>query len=875
MKQFLSNNLKGQVLALSLTVLGLASCADGTVIGQTDQPSGDDTRTTESMDYPEAWHDKMRTMPYPKLDNELVVNPSPLIVPQSMKTKDSIQFELSQDADFGNSSTGIRPVYKTRAGGSSAPVIQSKFVVWCMFNPHRVLEPGTWYWRYRQKSRGGEPDAWSAPIEFKVDGSVAQFVTPAFDTFLKNMPTTHPRLYSFVDAKLPDARKRITRTEGYRNMLNDADKQLEVDVEGMADPYSQASTVKLVTQYLHTAYLLTAGLNNAELKEKNPKYKAKMLSVVRALLAKPLSDTQYYADNFVSSNIALCFLPVYDLFYSELTADERAQTEKILYRLITHYFPWSFGYEENHIFDNHFWQQNMRVYLQCAYLLADKPAYRAKALPILEYLYEIWTARAPAMGYNRDGGWENGTKYFSDNVVTLSYVPMLFGHVTGCDFLQHPWYGKAGETMVYTWPPTSKSLGFGDGVEWYDTPTRQRVAFADFLAREKNDAYAGWYASQQIKSLRNDPDMRLYRMANWDRTYAAELPASSPKMLWMKDMGEVIAHSNLADTDNDLSLSFRSSTFGSGSHTLADQNSFNLLYRGDYVYHNTGYYQNFSDKHNLLSYRHTRAHNTILVNGIGQPFSTTGYGNVVRAMGGDHLMYCLGDASHAYNGISNDEMWVEAFKAAGISQTAEYGFGKTPLKKYRRHLVMLYPNILVIYDELEASEPVRWDWLLHSQTKFDIDQTECTLTTTNSGKSFVAQTRLFGSDALTLTQTDQFFANPSTGITAKYPAQWHLTASTGLCGATRVLAVVQVADSKANLLPVGVDGNVYRIGDWTIEAAMASVSRAALRITNNADASVRLVFDAATNTTLYDTVDGVVQTQTQTDYVPVKTRGLQ
>lgn len=875
MKHFISNILKGQVLALSLAVLGLASCADDAITGQAEQPTGDDTRTTENIDYPEAWHDKMRTMPYPKIDNELVVNPSPLIVPQSMKTKDSIQFELSQDANFGNSSTGIRPIYKTRATGASAEVIRSKFVVWNMFNPHRVLEPGTWYWRYRQKARGGEPGTWSTPIEFKVDGSTTQFVTPTFDTFLKNMPTAHPRLYAFLDAKLPDARKRITRTEGYKNMLNDADKQLDVDVEGMAYPYGQASTVKLVTQYLHTAYLLTSGMNNADLKDKNPKYKAKMLSVVRALLAKPLTDTQYYADNFVSSNIALCFIPVYDLFYNELTVDERAQIEKILYRLITHYFPWSFGYEENHIFDNHFWQQNMRVYLQCAYLLADKSAYRAKALPILEYLYEIWTARAPAMGYNRDGGWENGTKYFSDNVVTLSYVPMLLGHVTGCDFLRHPWYDKVGETMVYTWPPTSKSLGFGDGVEWYDTPTRQRVAFADFIAREKGDAFAGWYASQQIKSLRNDPDLRLYRMVNWDRTYASELPESTPKMKWLKDMGEVLVHSDLGNTDDDLSLSFRSSTFGSGSHTLADQNSFNLLYRGDYVYHNTGYYQNFCDKHNLLSYRHTRAHNTILVDGIGQPYSTAGYGNVVRAMGGDHIAYCLGDASHAYSGISDDEMWTDAFKAAGISQTAEYGFGKTPLKKYRRHLVMLYPNILVVYDELEATEPVRWDWLLHSDTQFAIDQAAGTLTTANAGKSFVAQTRLFCSDALTLAQTDKFFCDPSSGITAKYPRQWHMTASTGKCGAARVMAIVQVADDKASLLPISVNGNVYRIGNWIIEASMATAARAALTITSTTDASMRLVFDAATNTTLYDTVGGVQDTQTQTDYVPVKTRGLQ
>lgn len=867
-----SLNIWGQALALLMAGAGLASCDSTGMESLIEQPSAkNETNSTDNY-YEEAWHDKMRTLPYPKLDNELVINPSPLIVPQSMKTKDSIQFELSQDASFNESLTGIRPIPMTRA--TSSPVIASKFVRWNMFNPHQVLTPGTWYWRYRQKAKNGEPDNWSDPIEFQVSSSTEQFVTPKFDVFLKNMPTTHPRLYSFVDSKLTTTRKNITRIEGYRNMLNDADKQLDIDVEAMSTPYSvdNAKTVRYISQYLHTAYLLTLGLNNTELQEKNPKYKAKMLATVRTLLAKTLSDSDYYIDNFTSSNIALCFIPVYDLFYDELTADERGKIEQILYRVLTHYFPWSFGYEENHIFDNHFWQLNMRTYLQCAYLLADKAAYKAVALPILEYLYEIWTARAPAMGYNRDGGWENGTKYFNDNVETLYYVPMLFGHITGTDFLQHPWYGKAGETMVYTWPPTSKSLGFGDGVEWYDTPTRQRVAFADFLAREKRDAYAGWYVSQQTKALRNDPDLRLYRMCNYDRTYGSELPEDNPGMVWLKDMGEVLVHSDLANTANDFSMSFRSSTFGSGSHTLADQNSFNLLFKGDYVYHNSGYYQNFTDKHNLLSYRHTRAHNTILVDGIGQPFSTKGYGDIVRAMGGDHMAYCLGDASHAYNGISDDEMWINAFKNAGIAQTAEYGFGKTPLKKYRRHMLMLYPNILVIYDELEASKAVSWDWLLHSNYEFAIDNSAQTVTTENTSAWFVARTQLFSDHTLQLSKTNQFFCDPASGITTKYPRQWHFTAKTASSNATRILAIVQVADTKDNLQSISSNGNVFSIGTWRIEATMASSAKASIKITNTANPDVRFVYDATTNSTLYDTVSGQAKVQTQTDRTPIKTR---
>ena len=78
-----------------------------------------------------------------------------------------------------------------------------------------------------------------------------------------------------------------------------------------------------------------------------------------------------------------------------------------------------------------------------------------------------------------------------------------------------------------------------------------------------------------------------------------------------------------------------------------------------------------------------------------RPYSTEGYGSVTRAMGGQHISYCLGDASHAYRSISNDPMWVDYFKQAGIEQTPENGFGATPLTKYRRHVLMLHPHTVI------------------------------------------------------------------------------------------------------------------------------------------------------------------------------------
>lgn len=82
---------------------------------------------------------------------------------------------------------------------------------------------------------------------------------------------------------------------------------------------------------------------------------------------------------------------------------------------------------------------------------------------------------------------------------------------------------------------------------------------------------------------------------------------------------------------------------------------------------------NFSDPHNLLSYRNTRAHNTLLVDGIGQPFTTRAYGDIVRMFNGEHISYALGDASNAYCGISEYPMWQKNFANHNLEQSRENG----------------------------------------------------------------------------------------------------------------------------------------------------------------------------------------------------------
>ena len=132
---------------------------------------------------PDAYQDKIRTQPYPKADNELYLNPAPLIVPQTMKTGERLQFSLSRTEDFSSSETLVTEPQE-----------------WCMYNPHRRLDTGTWFWRFRStNANGAMPGEWSQAYRFEVKNNTPEFITPTFKTFLENAPRLHPRIYCFLD----------------------------------------------------------------------------------------------------------------------------------------------------------------------------------------------------------------------------------------------------------------------------------------------------------------------------------------------------------------------------------------------------------------------------------------------------------------------------------------------------------------------------------------------------------------------------------------------------------------------------------------------------------------------------------------------------
>jgi hypothetical protein len=284
-------------------------------------------------------------------------------------------------------------------------------------------------------------------------------------------------------------------------------------------------------------------------------------------------------------------------------------------------------------------------------------------------------------------------------------------------------------------------------------------------------------------------------------------PASIPKL---KDLpqdrmfcgvGLSAMHTDVLNASDDTAVYFRSSPFGAKGHMHANQNAFNISHDGERVFYSSGYYTSFADPHSLMSYRHTRAHNTILVNGCGQAFGHEGYGWIKRYAAGKDISYVCGDATMAYRPVV-DEQFLGLLADNNIKPTPENGFGDGKLKLFERHLLFIRPSTVVVYDVLESEVPSDWTLLLHSMKPPSLGKDGILRLDTKKTQALV---QVIGSQPIASNLTDQFYS-PAIDILKKYkslPNEYHISYESKTKSKTmRFLSVLQIADSGQKLSPL-------------------------------------------------------------------------
>jgi len=756
----------------------------------------------------EPLHPMTRNSVCPSQGGTAEVNPPSLLWP-AVRNKDvRYNVRLSQDQDFPESLT-----------------IEAKNLKWAIFNPHTKLRPGKWYWQY-SVSRGGKIQEESRVHSFNVPDSARVFVTPSADKMLAVCPSSHPRILITSD-ELDSFRKRVKGLAEAKSIVDSAKRYLGWN---LPDEDSGRPKNKGENSYENKAFAKWAS------KSLGSKLRASVDTLARAYIITgeekfgleairqavhvaqldPDGVTNYRVSDFADGACLQTMTLAYDSCFDLLKKNEKALLQDAIHKRAGSMFDRWRNNLETRVFSAHIWQHILHQFAEAAFATCGEIA---ESEQWAAYVYELWLARVPLLGGD-DGGWANGNSYFGSNFVTLISIPTFFRQLTGVDFFDNTWYRNNIYYMIYTWPPESLPDGFGDGCEQRELSPLSRLAFADILGRAFDNPDAQWYVQKSLNAIKNelnrDVSQRWHRlrMGYDSRSKPPVKHIDLPEARLFEDIGVVAMHTDIADTPNNLMLAFRSSPYGSFNHAHANQNSFNILFGGKRLFCNTGYYIAYGDEHFKGWYKHSRGHNTVLIDNKGQVMDTTeAYGWISRYLHGQRISYCLGDASNAYD--------------------------KTGLTCFRRHIVFLRPSIIVIYDELEADHAANWSWLLHSPDRISVDAANNRLFA--GVETAGSQVDFWGSVPLDF-KVDNRFDPPalnwrmktSDGKLQKYSDQWHAGIISSVnVSKMRYLAVIQVnrpGDRSAFDKPTTTNNGSFEIGPWSISANMDSSKPAAFEV---------------------------------------------
>lgn len=776
-----------------------------------------DDRTKE-MEHLPVIHPKSRIWFEPSGGRVASKNPPTLQWPRSVGEDVNYSIRLSQDPAFSTEDT-----------------IRKDGIPWTLFNPHRPLNPGSWYWQVKDNK-----SQWSETAKFVITSESHAWNPPSPEALIAAVPDFRPRV--LADApQLASFRARAKDRPEASHILTAAESALSKptpsesrDIPGIRgdDPKKTDKLRKDASRAIGQAlYEGVDPLCKAWILTGDPRFADEAIAwAMEAAGWDPNGVTRI--NDFGDSRIMLSMALVFDTLHPFLTHGQKQKLLKAIEVRAGNFYRDFVNNKESVVLSNHVWQHIFHYFFDTALAVqGDLP----EADTWLAYLYGMFLARAPILG-GEDGGWVHGLSYFRMNFEVLIDVPQRIKQYTGFDFIEHtPWYRENTYYFLYGFPPGSAGTGFSDNADELVEPRGDYLAYADALSRMVRNPHAAWYRDAVARAtgihLGDTSMLRWYRLKYLYAMPSAEpqSPEELPKARAFAGVGLVTMHSQSLDqpAGNNLFLAMRASPFGTYSHMLADNNSFNMVYGGDRLFYHTGYKVAMSAPHRQLYYKHTKSHNGILMDGEGQPYHTEAYGWMENFLTSERLSYAVGNASNAYDSDS------EGFDAG--------------LRNFRRHVVMLRPDIVVLYDELEAEKPVAWSFLLHSYQEIRTDLQDRTVSTDNlRGR---ARVHLFASSEDSWAVTDEYEIpaenwrglRDDNGNLIEYPDNaWHFSSKTKKTKRARFLAVFQVKprtglrDFDFNEL-LRMDGGGYRLGKWSIRAAMDPKEQARIEIGNTID----------------------------------------
>jgi len=322
-----------------------------------------------------------------------------------------------------------------------------------------------------------------------------------------------------------------------------------------------------------------------------------------------------------------------------------------------------------------------------------------------------------------DGSWAEGTFYSTS--YTKWYLPFFaaVARFSGKNYLERPFYRNFARYLLHFALPQYEIHPFGDG--YWCTPDSPE--WPGFFAQNPFRVYA--QVSGLPEAMAYDRRLaapELFKLHLLD-VFLPEFPMSDnctesiTDAEVFPDSGYVSLHSDHTSPD-DLHLMARASRFGPGSHRHPDNGGFALFHGGTALLTPSGYFgRQYGSAHHMRWLNTTKAHNAVLIDGIGQDWTN------FRHTG--EILSCTIDG----NGC----------RTAVLDLTESYPM----LNRWIRTFRMTDGNTVFVEDVIEADHPVTVMYCLHTLSEpaawedgFRLERNGCTMTVKPGEEQYVRRT---------------------------------------------------------------------------------------------------------------------------------------
>lgn len=679
----------------------------------------------------------VETLDYAPADLSVVTTNPPAFVWIPVPAAASYTLQLSTDPAFSTAST-----------------MTVEGIKLSLLRPSFTLDPEkTWYWRVFAVDKNGQTSAPTSTRSFNLAPNAVTVALPDLNIVRRRIPASHPRLFvtpdtlatwraGIADNMLMSALWRGINTDAIIATLEPLPGEPPNPRPGGVfneEIWSQANRITenalQKAELLSMAYLMTG---NPQMGEAARRW------IMHIASWNPSGNTSARTNSDSSRPILQRLSRAYTWAYDALTPEDRKKVQEVMrvrgndwYQILRN-LPYESKPYASHP------TAALSVLGECAIAFMGEIS---EAEEWFDYIVNIHFTIYPPWGSD-PGGWSEGHAYWNTSFGRTLWFADALKAAVGLDLYQLPFFRNTGYFKMYTQPPYSKMGPFGDHA--YQGPTSGSASAMGHLANVYQDEYFKWYAQSLGVSIQMG--LTGFIRANlYDPTTVKAVPPEDPPTgVYYADIGWVVFHRDYLAPDKErLQFMFKSSPYGSYSHSMADQNSFTLEAYGEPLAISSGYRPWYGSPHHIGWTKTTQAQNAILVDGFGQVVqSLQAKGMIIDYLNGETFSYTAGEAHTAY--------------PAGL------------LDRYVRHVVYLRPDLFVLFDDIQAPKKSTYSWLFHAYHPVEIHE---------DGQGFLLSApkaslnvKLLSHVPLSYSQTDQFAVPLDKEM--DMPVQWHLTAIT-------------------------------------------------------------------------------------------------